>query len=430
MEIPSPMVDRSASHMRIPLGSLAVLFLIVLVIPSAAQVPGTTAPTVTAGRRLTLQEAFAMADRQNLDLAATRLRHAVSQAGILIAGARPNPTASFSVGRDTPHELVLFDLPVELGGKRARRMDLARQEVALTDLEITAVSRDIRQRVREAFYSAALAVGLEDQQKQLVDLSQKLRDIAQARFESGDVPQLEVMQTDLELARASADWEVARVAKRVSFTRLSTLLNEPAETEWDLVSPLESLPPQVNLQDLVSRATDANADLQHLAQELNVERSREKVFRAGRVPDISLEGVAELNSPPDFHTGARGQITIGLPILYRNQGELAQSSATLKLIEAETSAMRRAVAGDVEAALNELNTRLLQVDLYRRTVIPVGRKLEALAEESYRSGRANILAVLDAQRTVQQNEKDYLQSLFELQKAFADLEHRVGVNLD
>ncbi len=416
----------SSSRVRI----LGIAIALAFAFPCMAQSTGTSQSPVTPGRRLTLQEAFAMAERQNLDLAAARLRHSVSQAGILIAGARPNPTVSFSAARDTPHESLFFGLPIELGGKRARRMDEARQELSLTDVEITAVARSIRQQVREAFFAAALAVGLAEQQKQLVDLSQKLRDIAQGRFEAGDVPQLEVMQADLELARAAADLEVARLEKRVSFTRLSALLNEPSDTAWELVTPLETLPPGVALQDMIARAADSSAELQHLVQEANVERSRERVFRAGRVPDITLEAGADFNAPPDFHTGARGQITLGLPILYRNQGELAQSSATLKLIEGEISATRRAVAGDVEAAFNELTARLLQVDLYRRTVLPAGRKLESLAEESYRAGRANMLAVLDARRSVQQNERAYLQSLFDLQKAFADLEQKVGVILD
>jgi len=53
-----------------------------------------------------------------------------------------------------------------------------------------------------------------------------------------------------------------------------------------------------------------------------------------------------------------------------------------------------------------------------------------MAEDSYRAGKTSILAVLDAQRDVQQNEHDYLQSLFDLQQAFAELEQIVGVNLD
>jgi cobalt-zinc-cadmium efflux system outer membrane protein len=400
------------------------------IIPAPAQSPSNQGASSAAGRRLTLQEAFSVAEKQNLDIAAARLRRMVALAGITIAGERPNPTVSFGVSRDTPHESLFFDLPLELGGKRRTRMEAARQEAQLTDVEISTVSRQVRRAVRDAFFAAALGAGIVNQQTRLVALAAKLHDIAKARFDAGDVPQLEVMQADLEFARAQADLEVARQESKVAFGKLAALLNESSGMTWELVTPLDTMPQQVGLPDLISRATGANAELQHLAQELKVEQSREKIFRAERFPEVSLEAGADFNSPPDFKTGARGQVTVGLPIFTRYQGELAQSTATQKLIEGQTLATRRSVAGDVEAAYNEFTARLTEVRLYHDTVIPAGRKLETLAEESYSAGRTNILAVLDAQRSVQQNERDYLQSLFELQQAFAQLEEIVGVPLD
>jgi len=69
-------------------------------------------------RRISLQEAFTIAERQNLDLAASRLQRAVALAGIRIAGERPNPTVSVAATRDTPHESAFFDLPLEVWGQR------------------------------------------------------------------------------------------------------------------------------------------------------------------------------------------------------------------------------------------------------------------------------------------------------------------------
>ena len=397
--------------------------------PPAAQVSSTQTSPTTA-RRLTLQEAFAIAERQNLDLAAERLRRAVSLAGITIAGQRPNPTVSAGATRDTPHESLFFDLPLELGGKRSTRIGEAKQEVALTDIEISTLSRQIRRQVRDAFFTAAQAKSEVDQQVQLADLSRRLRNIANDRFNAGDVPQLEVMQADLELSRAEADRDVAVQEMKVSFVKLNALLNVAPDTEWDLVSPLETLPQPVTLPDVTARALDSNYDLLHLAQELKVEQSKEKMYRAMRFPEVTVEGGADFNSPPDFVVGGRGQLTVGLPIFDRQQGQIAQSSASQRFIEAEIAAKRRQVSGDVESVFAELNAKLLEVDLYRRTVIPAGRKLESLTEESYRAGKTNILSVIEAQRTVRQNERDYLQSLLELQKAFSELEETVGVALD
>lgn len=385
---------------------------------------------VSTGRQITLQDAFMLAERQNLDLAAARLQRAVAQAGIRIAGERPNPTVSFSATRDTPHESAFFDQPLEVWGQRGRRIDQAKQELSLTEIEIATTQREVRKNIREAYYSAALARAFTLQQTKVTDLAHRLRDIAKARFDAGDIPQLEVMQADVEVAKADADLEVTRQEERVAFSKLSALLNEPSSTQWAIGSPLETAPTAVAMNDVVQRAVGANYDILHLQQEANVERSKAALLRAERMPEVSIEAGADFNSPPDFQVGARGQLTIGVPIFNRNQGELAQSAANLAALEGQLLAKKRSVTGDVEAAFYDLASKQTQVSLYRDKVLPAAQQVEALAEESYRAGRANILEVLNAQKDVQQTEHEYLQALFDLQQAFAELEELVGVNLD
>jgi len=384
----------------------------------------------TPGRRLTLSAALDLASQQNLDLSAARLRQSVTQAGVRIARQLPNPTAAFSTSRDLPHQSLLFEQPLELGGKRQRRTEFARQQVELTDVEIATVSRQVRRRVREAFYAAALARGLTGQRAQALELARRLRDTAKSRFEAGDVPQLEVFQAELELARAEADFQVAQQRERVSFSQLNVLLNEPAETRWELASTLEDLPAQFSLAELTQHAEQSNAELQHLVQEQKVEQSRRTLLRAERIPNLNVQFGSDFNAPHDFRVGPRGQLSMALPLFTRNQGELQQSAASLRLLEAELTATRRAVAGRVEAAYFEWATRQAQVELYRRTLLPAARRLQGLAEESYRAGKSNILTVLDAQRNIQQVERDYLDSLTALQVAFAGLEETVGASLD
>jgi len=292
------------------------------------------------------------------------------------------------------------------------------------------MQREVRKNIREAYYGAALARAFTDQQGKVTELAHRLRDIAKARFDAGDIPQLEVMQADVEVAKADADLEVTRQEERVAFSKLSALLNESAATPWAFASALESLPTDVARNDVVQRAMVSNYDILHLQQEQNVERSKAAVLRAERLPSVEIEAGADFNSPPDFNVGPRGQLTLGVPIFNRNQGELAQSAANLQVLEAQLMAKKRSVTGDVEAAFFDLTSKQTQVNLYRDKVLPAARQVEALAEESYRAGRANLLEVLNAQREVQQTEHEYLQSLFDLQQAFAELEEVVGVNLD
>jgi hypothetical protein len=118
-------------HSRRFLGAIALL-LFGISVPAFAQTSDSSQP-----KKLSLQEALDIATQQNLDLVAARLRQAISEAGVQIARQLPNPTVSFAAARDLPHESLLVDQPLELGGLRGRRVELARSEVPLTCIETT-----------------------------------------------------------------------------------------------------------------------------------------------------------------------------------------------------------------------------------------------------------------------------------------------------
>ncbi len=379
--------------------------------------------------RLALREALELAQSRNLDLVAARRRRAVSSAGIRAAGQRPNPTLNFAALRDTPHEGLFFVQPLELGGKRSRRIEVARQESGLTEVEITVLEREVRRNTREAFYGLTLARAETGRLKRVVQLAERLKQIAQERFEAGAVPRLEVIQAELALARAQADLQIAGQRENVSLSQLNALLNEPPTRPWELATPLEELPPAFTLQDLLERAYQANPELQRLDQELKVERSREKLLKAERIPNLEVELGADFNAPHDFAVGPRSQLSFALPIFSRNQGQIAQSLASQRVLEGDVAATRRAVAGRVEFRYLDLTSRETQVELYHQRLLPATRQLESMAEESYHAGKANILTVLDAQRSAQDLERDYLESLFESHSAFAMLEETVGAPL-
>jgi cobalt-zinc-cadmium efflux system outer membrane protein len=380
--------------------------------------------------KLTLQSALELAEKQNLDLVAARARHAVAAAGVQIARQRPNPSVNFNALRDEPHEGFWFTQPFELGGKRGHRIAVADQESKLTDVEITTLERQIRRRTRAAYYALAFARAESERRGHVLTLAQRLQQIAQDRFQAGDVPQLEVIQANLEVTRAQADLKVAQQQEKTSLSLLNALLNEPPTTPWELGETLYQLPPEIPLAELVQLAYASNSELQHLTQEQKVEESRRGLLRAERIPDLDFEYGLDFNSPRDFRVGPRGQLSLTLPIFSRNQGQIAQSSANQRMLEAEAAAAKRSVTAEIETAYFDLGAQRTQVETYRQTLLPVAQQLESMAEDSYRAGKADILVVLTAQRNIQDVERSYLDGLVTVQNSFAALEEAVGTPLE
>jgi outer membrane protein TolC len=121
---------------------------------------------------------------------------------------------------------------------------------------------------------------------------------------------------------------------------------------------------------------------------------------------------------------------MNLPIFTRNQGEIAQSIANSRVLDAETAATERSVSARVESAFYDLEAQRTQVRLYHDRLLPVARQLESMAEESYRAGKTGILTAIQAQQDVQSVESSYLQSLEQLQDLYAGLEETVGGTVD
>jgi cobalt-zinc-cadmium efflux system outer membrane protein len=413
------------------------MLLLSLLIGAAFSPPTEAQLTKRGPQRLSLTDAITLADKQNLDLVAARAQRAVADAGVRAAGERPNPTLSVGASRDAPHENVLIDQPLEIGPKRSRRIEVARQEIALTETDIEAMEKQVRRSVREAYFALAHARAATAQQDDIVKLADRLLDISKSRFNAGDIPKLEVTQSELESARAHADYQVALEEEKVALSGLNATLNEPPESDWDLGDPFVVLPSVPALDDLVSRARGSNSEIAKINQQMKLEQSRQGLLKAQRVPNLGIQVGADLNAPggPGMNTGgyevgARGQLSMEIPIFSRNQGEIAQSIANTRVLEDALAAARRAVDAKIESAYLELQARQTQAQLYRDTILPSSRQLEEMSEESYRAGKANILTVLATQRDVQQGERDYLDSLLAVQSAFSQLEEAVGAPLD
>jgi cobalt-zinc-cadmium efflux system outer membrane protein len=379
---------------------------------------------------LDLRGALDTAQTANLELRAARQQRALAIAGITTARQFPNPTISFTAARDTPHEGVSLDLPVELGNKRGKRIAVAKEEQKSTEIDIAVLGRQIRRRTREAFYQSLSAAKQTEQAKTALDLTTRIRDMAHQRFEAGDVAQLEVLQVEVELARASADYETTAQAQRSAEVGLAALLNRGFEEHLVLQGELENVPKVGPLNSVIDQALQTNGDLLKTSQDLNIEERQLELAKAQRIPNLGLSAGADFNSPPDFHYGGKGGLSATVPIFYRDQGEIALSKARLELLRLTVASQRTNVSAQVAAAYYDYAAKVHQVEQYGKRVLPDTLRLEQMAEDSYQSGKSSLLTLLDTQRRLNEVRKTYLDALFSAQGAFAALEEVVGAPLD
>ena len=377
---------------------------------------------------LTFRSAFDLAVASNLELAAARRGRAVREAEVKAAGQHPNPNLVFESAKDVPHQSLLLEVPFE-PWKRSARIDLAKEELALADVDEAAALQALRRRVRVAFYGLLAAEEGASLASSMHDVAVRVRDVAQARFEAGAAPRLDVMQADLGLARANAELDLARSERASQQAELNAVLNRPPDRPLAVVGDLAeaAVPP---IDQATARATATNPDLRAAEREVAIEERRLGVLKAERVPTPKITAGADFDAPGEFDVGYRAGLSLAVPIFSRNQGEIAGSIARADQARTRRDARRRDVQARAFAAQARAVARRAQVAAYRDTLVPTATSIESLAEEAYRLGRSPVLAVLDAQRSLRDTRREYLDSLLSLQSALADLEDVLGGPID
>jgi len=222
---------------------------------------------------LTLDAAFARALNANPTIAAARYRHAIDVANVGVAGERPNPEAHAEIEKETPKQAFGLALPVELGNKRGRRVAVAQATLLVGEAELARTIIDIRTQVRRAYFTRVVADARLALLEDLRLLASRARDAAQARFDVGSAPQLELRQAQLALAQAENEATAAQATALAAKIALNALLGLPPDAPVTLSSGLDYaavVAPSVAL----ARAQQANADLAVLDRHVEVDSNK------------------------------------------------------------------------------------------------------------------------------------------------------------
>jgi cobalt-zinc-cadmium efflux system outer membrane protein len=410
------------------------IFIFVLLTAAAAtgaspQEPPAPAPPVASQPTeppLTLDEAFALAAAHNRTITAARLRRAVDQAGIDVAKERPNPDLRYEQAKETPHQSLTASQPIELGGKRGRRVALAEAVMRTGEAELARAQADVRAQVRTAYYGLAatqarLAIALD-----LQGIARRSRDVASERYEAGAVARLEVVQAELNLDQAENEATAVAGERDASRAELNSLIGRDPRAPTQVVEDLAdvTLPAA---EAAAAAAMAGNAELTVLDRQMAEAVARAALARAQQVPDPTLEGAVTHDAPGEFVWGWRYAVGVTVPLFTRHRAGVRVEEATIAQLKAQREALVQRLEGAVGAALVRANTQRRQYLRYRDEILPRSREVEAMAEESYRAGQTNLVALLQALQAAREARGKAVQAAYDYQVALAELQRAAAV---
>ena len=382
---------------------------------------GGTVLAAQAPAALSLDDAMTRALAANPSVLAARTARPADVAGIRAAAQRPNPELAVEAARETPHWAVGGTFPIEISGKRQRRIDVANATLLATDAEIARATADVRADVRRAYYEQAAAVRRVAIMEELEGLASRAQAAAEERFQTGAAPRLESLQAALALAQARNEVASARGQLEAARADLNALLGYPVDAAPNLSDAIDAGPlPAIDAA--TQQALAGNAELISLQRQIDVQRAKVALAQAMRRPDPAVSATFTYDAPGEFTYGWRFGGAIAIPIFTSGRADVAVADANLTRAVAEKDARSAQVAGAVASAVARARAARQTVDRYRTEILPASLEVERMADESYRAGQTGLPAYLQTVQAARDARQRALQAALDYQAALADLE--------
>jgi cobalt-zinc-cadmium efflux system outer membrane protein len=388
--------------------------------PAAAQVATTSS--------LTLNAAMERALAANATIAAARLRGPINVASLDVARERLNPEATVEIEKEAPKHAFGFAVPLELGGKRAKRIAVGEATIRAGDAGIAATIAQVRNDVRRAYYGVLVADARLMLMTEMRDIVVRVRDAAQQRFDAGSAPRLEVMQAQLALASVENEATAAQGNAVAARAQLNALIGQPLETVTSLSTAVDSGEP-VTTEAAMTLAQTASTELMVLDREIEAQRARIALAQAFRVPDVIPTATLTHDAQPEFTYGWRAGVAVTLPLFTSHSAGVLVEQATLNQLSAQRQAALVRINGAVTAAAVTVQAQRQLYARYRDEIIPQAQQVEQLAQDAYRLGQTGIAALLPALQATRDVRLRSLDAVSQFQNALADLERAIGAPL-
>jgi outer membrane protein TolC len=256
-------------------------------------------------------------------------------------------------------------------------------------------------------------------------------DQARANHEAGTAPELDVLRARVDYQTQVQALIRDQNAHEKDKLALARAIGLPLDQKFELVdrlpfAPLDTITPEEALR--VAYAT--RKDLQALEEQVKGATSQRRGATGERLPSVNFAGDYGDIGPTFGHShgtfDAVGSASVPLFEEAKLRGDARQAQAQLDGERAQLSDMRGQVDADVHDALLDLQSAEKQVEVARSNV-ELARQTLGDAQDRYRAGVSDNLAVVQAQASVAQANSQYVMSLYQHNIAKLSLARAMGV---
>lgn len=346
----------------------------------------------------------------------------------------PNPNTVFEVenfggsdqrkGFERTEVTLGLEQKIELAGKRRIRTEVADFGYKIVQEEAVVEALKLLSETEYAFIRMAVAkerIELANNRLQLANQTQK---VVKKRVSAAVSPDIELAKADIE--KIEAEIEKHHVEEEYNFARndLAGLLGIESSKDLDVNMDLSVLPKLLDQETVLNALKSAPQSRVQEFAKMKAQSSLD-LAKAKGVPDPTVGlGVRQFFDNDD--TALVATLSFPLPLFDRNQGSIKSARANVSRAASESRATELSLHQSATQAWEIFYAELDITDHYINEIIPTAEKAYDQAQEGYSLGAFAFLDLLDAQRTLNRVQSEYLDNLLELYQAKVQIDFLTG----
>lgn len=375
----------------------------------------------------------------NLEYAAEKLNIKYSEAAIEAARIFQDPYISADWTNEKENSVrtgygfsTEIGKTIELGGRRNARIDLSLSEKNLTEAMVADYFRNLRAEATLSYLEAMKQKELFKVRYDSYETMKKLSDADSIRLKLGSIMEIDAIQSRLEkgilyneLIQALAQWKnsLANISLTTGLPETDSLL-QPS-------SHLHNIDRDFSLNNLITTALNNRTDLIAASLDKEVSEKNLRLTHKERGIDMDLRvGISNSylvgNASPSA-TGINAGISIPLKISNIYNGDIQMAEVRIEQADEMYKYSELLIRTEIIQAWELYQGYCQQVRNFNVSLLEDADKVRTGKIYSYQRGETSLLEVLNAQRTYNDIQTTYYETIFNRAAALVELEKSAGI---
>ncbi|MBA3723105.1 MAG: TolC family protein [Parachlamydiaceae bacterium] len=342
----------------------------------------------------------------------------------------PNPYFSYELdniggsgdwnGADGSESTYQIDQPIELGGKRRLRRNLATYEyyAAVTEYDIIKTALlNMATKTYIDLIEAQEYLRLANEKK---DIAEKSLEITLEKLNSGKVSSIKKARAEIALSKAESELTHASMVFLGAKETLSNLWGcQTADFDF-AVYPFYMTNSPASLCDYIEEI-DQKPELVQVYYESLAAKENVHLQRSNGIPDVTLS-VGYITENNSRNQGFLLGVGLPLPVFDRNQGEIRRARADASKAVYIYEDVRRALTAKLTLAHKKLAQSYQNSQRLNQEPLKLAQQTCDLAQEGHQDGKFEYLEVLEMHKELIEIKENQIEILSEYHHKKADID--------